>query len=433
MKWNFDRPARPETGEAPAVERRGYDRRFAQLIEAAPGAMLILNLEGRIVAANRQVRHLFGVRHSELARMDAATLLAPRHRDRYREWLHAFRNSPECRQMRRRLQERVELEGVRRDGTRFPVEIAVTALPAAGGPLLVIAGSDISARKRYERVLRARSETVARRSERSGAASLLKSRLLARISHDMRTPLGVIVGGAEMLHRGFAGTLSDEQREFASDILSCARHLLRLVDDILDLSGIEAGELALRPEPVDLERVVGEVGEILRVLLRRKRIELRCDIAPDLRSLVLDAARLRQILYNYLSNAIKFSPDGGCVHVRGRPEPGRRFRLEVEDHGIGIEPDGIASLFKDFSQLDAGAGRQHAGTGLGLALTRRIVEAQGGFVGVRSVPGSGSTFYAVMPMEPAMGVGHERNPHAAIPDTRRGRSRSEPAPHAGRA
>jgi signal transduction histidine kinase len=179
-------------------------------------------------------------------------------------------------------------------------------------------------------------------------------------------------------------------------ILQNGRHLLALINDVLDLSKIEAGKIDFRPEPLDPGTVVLEVRDILRALAAKKRIKVETEVAEGLGQVVLDPAKLKQVLYNYVSNALKFTPEGGRVSVRVRPEGARAFCLEVEDTGIGISAEDLGRLFHEFEQLDGGVAKRAPGTGLGLALTKQLVEAQGGSVGVRSKLGAGSTFYAVL-------------------------------------
>src|SRR5207253_7405220 len=160
---------------------------------------------------------------------------------------------------------------------------------------------------------------------------------------------------------------------------------------------VESGKLDFRPESIDLAQVTGEVGAILRTTASEKQVRVEMAVDPTIGRVVLDPARLKQVLYNYLSNALKFTPAGSVVTVRAMPEGAEFFRLEVRDTGAGIRPEDLSRLFVEFQQLDAGATKKHAGTGLGLALTKRIVEAQGGAVGVRSAPGTGSVFHALLP------------------------------------
>jgi len=217
------------------------------------------------------------------------------------------------------------------------------------------------------------------------------------MSHELRTPLNAIIGFAELMHDGKVGPVSAEHKEFLGDILTSSRHLLQLINDVLDLAKVESGKMEFRPEAVDLARLVGEVRDILRTLMAKKRIRVQDEIDPAVSRVVVDPGKLKQILYNYLSNALKFTPDEGRVTIRVGPEGPETFRLEVEDTGIGIRPEDVGRLFVEFQQLDASTAKKYAGTGLGLALTKRIVEAQGGRVGVQSTPGGGSTFFAILP------------------------------------
>lgn len=233
-------------------------------------------------------------------------------------------------------------------------------------------------------------------------ASRLKSEFLANMSHELRTPLNAIIGFAELLHDGVVPPEMPQHKEFLRDILASGHHLLQLINDVLDLSKVEAGKLQFHPEAANMPALIGEVLGTLRAIFAAKSIRLEWYADPSLIDLVLDAARLKQVLYNYVSNALKFTPEGGKVCVRALPDSSAfTFRLEVEDTGIGIAPEDLPRLFTEFQQLDGGAAKRHPGTGLGLALTKRLVEAQGGTVGVRSTQGRGSTFHAVLPRQPA--------------------------------
>ncbi|MFO0589605.1 MAG: ATP-binding protein [Polyangiaceae bacterium] len=268
---------------------------------------------------------------------------------------------------------------------------------------------DVTARKR--------AEQLELDNARMAQASRSKNELLASMSHELRTPLNSIIGFAELLHDGAVDPGSPEQKEFLADILRSASHLLGLVNDVLDLAQVEAGRLELRPEPIDLRALVAEVTAVMHPASARKNIPIEAQVDPSLADVALDPARLKQVLYNYLSNAMKFTADGGRITVRVTREDDARMRIEVEDTGIGIAADDIGHLFQESPQIqpiaplaEEGAGvvapliaplpsiaRRPSGTGLGLALTRRLVEAQGGSVGVRSTPGVGSVFFAVLP------------------------------------
>jgi signal transduction histidine kinase/DNA-binding response OmpR family regulator len=256
---------------------------------------------------------------------------------------------------------------------------------------------EIAERKLLEAELRRKNEELEAQSRRVQEATRLKSEFLANMSHELRTPLNAIIGFAELMHDGKVGPVSPVHKECLGDILTSSRHLLQLINDVLDLSKVEAGKMEFRPETVDVVKVVGEVSDILRGLAARKRIEIAREVDPGLGTVIVDPGKLKQVLYNYLSNALKFTPDAGRVTIRAAAEDADRFRIEVEDSGIGIRAEDLSRLFVEFQQLDASTAKAYAGTGLGLALTRRIVEAQGGQVGVRSTPGQGSLFFAVLP------------------------------------
>ena len=298
-----------------------------------------------------------------------------------------------------------EYEGLRSDGARFPIELEVTRLDPPG--LFVGIVRDISERRRLEELSEQRqrkADELAADNRRMQEASRLQTEFLANMSHELRTPLNAIIGFADLLHGGMVGPLEDQQREFLGDILRSSRHLLQLINDVLDLAKIESGTLQVVPEPVDVARVIGEVRDGVRGLASDRRIEVELQLCDGLGSATVDPSKLRQIVYNYLSNALKFTPEGGRVVVRAATA-GDSFRIEVEDTGIGIASDDLRYLFLPFRQLDAGATKRYAGTGLGLALTKRLAEAHGGCVGVHSVRGTGSTFWVELPraaiVEPA--------------------------------
>ncbi len=191
---------------------------------------------------------------------------------------------------------------------------------------------------------------------------------------------------------GKVGAVSPQQKEYLGDILSSGKHLLGLINDVLDLAKIESGKMEFYPEPVRIEKLLEEVSDILRPIAASKRIELQVEIETGIGQVITDPAKLKQVLYNYLSNALKFTPDGGRVSLRAKLEGSDALRVEVEDNGIGIRREDISKLFVEFQQLDSSMAKRSQSTGLGLALCKRMVEAQGGSVGVQSTPGKGSTF-----------------------------------------
>ena len=289
---------------------------------------------------------------------------------------------------------------VARDGARTPISGTGAPIRDADGGLrgTVLVFRDVGEERRAEE-LRARSAELELQNRRMAEANRLKSEFLASMSHELRTPLNAILGFADLLAARRVDPASAQHDEFVRAIVDSGRHLLQLINDVLDLAKVEAGKLEFRPRPVALGSLVVEVVTILRAQADARAIAVAVDVDPSIGEVVIDPQRLKQVLYNYLSNALKFSAEGGAVDVRVRADGADAFRLEVEDRGPGIAPADLGRLFLEFQQLDTGVGRRHTGTGLGLALTRRLVEAQGGSVGVQSVPGRGSTFHAVLPRQ----------------------------------
>jgi signal transduction histidine kinase len=226
------------------------------------------------------------------------------------------------------------------------------------------------------------------------AATHLTSEFLAHKAHELRTPLNSIIGFAELMRDGKVGPVSAEHCEYLGDILTSAAHLLELINELLDMARLEAGRLDQHPVPVDIAGLVTEVVETKRAQADRKHLRVDIDIAPDLSGILLDPTRLKQVLCCYLDNALIFTPEGGRVIVYVRPEGAEAFRLEAEASGIDIRPEDLQQLFGEVCPA-----RRQPGASLGLGWAARIVELQGGRVGVRSIPGQGSTFFAVLPRD----------------------------------
>ncbi len=286
-----------------------------------------------------------------------------------------------------------------RDGREMVVSYNATTFTDADGRLrgVFAAARDITDQTRLEQQIQRKSEELQDQYRRVQEANRMKSEFLANMSHELRTPLNGIIGFSELIYDGKAGEVSPKQQKYVGHILNSSRHLLQLINDVLDLAKVESGKFEFQPERVDVAALVREVTDTLQSIAGKKRVRVETDIAPGLGEVVIDRGKLKQVVYNYLSNALKFTPDEGRVRVDVRPEDADHFRLEVVDTGIGIRKENLGRLFAEFQQLDATTAKKHQGTGLGLALTKRIVEAQGGRVGVESEFGKGSTFFAVLP------------------------------------
>jgi PAS domain S-box-containing protein len=234
-------------------------------------------------------------------------------------------------------------------------------------------------------------------TRRAHEANRMKSEFLANMSHELRTPLNGIIGFSSFLAGEKPGKLNDIQKEYLGDVLVSGRHLLRLINDLLDLAKIEAGKLELAPEPFSLRQAAAEVAGVLHPLMAEKHLDFQLQIELDDDVATLDPQKIKQVLYNLLSNAIKFTPERGRVGLRICPRGSEEIELSVSDTGIGIRQEDFVRLFADFQQLDSGSSRQYQGTGLGLALTKRILELHKGTIRVQSEFGSGTTFTVILP------------------------------------
>ncbi|MBG6080643.1 PAS domain S-box-containing protein [Rubrivivax gelatinosus] len=255
--------------------------------------------------------------------------------------------------------------------------------------------ADITERKQGE-ALRLRSVELEAQNREIQAASRRKQEFLATVSHELRTPLNGVIGFANLLLQGLVPPGSPRHRQYLEHIARGGQHLLQVVNDLLDLSRIEAGRLEFAAAAVDLPALVDEALALVRTQSEAKRIELHTELKP-LPDLWLDPLRLKQVLLNFVSNAVKFTPEGGRIDVRARALDAGRWRLEVQDTGVGIDEQDQLRLFGRYEQA-AGAGERDKGTGLGLDVTRQLVELQGGRIGVHSAPGQGSVFWAELPM-----------------------------------
>ena len=259
----------------------------------------------------------------------------------------------------------------------------------------------VRAREARERLrsqaFRLRSAELELENKRILEVSRQKERVLANMSHELRTPLNAIIGFSQLMSDGSAALDAPAVQRYAGHILTSGRHLLALINDILDVARIDAGGIDLHPQATCVAEVAREVVDVVTGSFTDKPMTVRLEIDDGVASVWTDPLRLRQVLYNYLSNAWKFTPAKGEIVVRGRRVGAQRVRLEVADTGLGIAAEDLPRLFTEFTQLNSEARRRYRGTGLGLALSKRIVEAQGGSVGVMSSPGNGSTFFAELP------------------------------------
>jgi len=376
------------------------ERQMRQILETAHDAFVAIDGGGVITDWNPQAETMFGWSAAEaVGRLLAEVIVPESQRAAHRRGLARFAPGRES-QIVGRL---VELSAVHRDGREFPIELTISTVVTERGHAFTAFLRDITERRRAEEELR-------QARDRALEASRMKSIFVANVSHEIRTPMNGVIGMSELL---LDTDLEDDQREFAEMISSSGEALLEVIDDILDFSKIEAGKLELDPTDFNLCDAVEQACGLQARRAQQGGLELVVAIDPDLPTRLRgDVARLRQVISNFVSNAIKFTAKGEVV-IRATPaaaRPGADFvRVEVSDTGIGIERAALDQLFKPFSQADGSTTRKYGGTGLGLAISRQLIELMGGTVGAESRPGEGSSFWFEIPLDrPAV----PERPHA---------------------
>ncbi len=380
------------------AELRASEARHRAVLETALDCIVGMDHEGRIVEWNAAAERTIGhARASVLGKPMAEILIPPSLREAHtRGMAHylATGHGPI-------LGQRIEIVCMRASGEEFPIELAVTRIPSDGPPLFTAYIRDITERKLAGQELQIAKETAE-------AANRAKSDFLASMSHELRTPLNAIIGYSEMLQEEAEGLGAASMGSDLRKVHSAGRHLLGLINDLLDLSKIEAGKMELYLETFALDDLIREVAGTVRLLVEKNGNTLEVELAPSLGLIYADLSKVRQSLLNLLSNAAKFTERGSIVLQSLRAETGDDVLLRVVDNGIGISPAQLGQLFQSFRQADSGTSRQFGGTGLGLVLTRRFCEMMGGEVTVDSEVGAGSTFTIRLPrrVSPDGAAGH---------------------------
>jgi PAS domain S-box-containing protein len=363
------------------------ERRYRELVQSANSIILRWDTEGRITFVNEFGRTFFGLREEECLGRPVIGTIVPESESSGRDLVALMRHvaqHPEDHTVN-------ENENVRRDGER--VWIAWTNRPVYDERGVLVetlsVGNDITLLKSAERELKIAKEAAE-------SADRLKSAFLATMSHELRTPLNSIIGFTGLLIEGLAGPVNEEQARQLGMVQNSSRHLLALINDVLDLSKIEAGQLSVDKAPFDLREATTRVASSVRPLAERKGLRLKVELAPEVGTVVSDRRRVEQVLMNLLSNAIKFT-DRGEIEV-ATAVAGGHVVTSVRDTGIGVKPEDQPLLFRPFQQVDIGLARTHEGTGLGLSICRRLVGLLGGSIDFTSAFGVGSVFTFRIPV-----------------------------------
>lgn len=401
----------------------GAEAKFAELIEAAPDAIVAVNLDSNIIFINKQTENLFGYKSEELNGKPIEILIPSEYRKGHVRTRNNYLQVP----TQRTSGFLDNLYGLRKDGSRFPADVKLSPLNTDEGTIVVSSIRDITERQtmidqlkratvelaeakaqvererdQLEARVAQRTQELARAKEEAEVANSAKSAFLATMSHEIRTPMNGVIGMVDVLHQT---SLRSYQVEMVELIQESATSLLGIIDDVLDFSKIEAGKLDISHEPFDIAAVVEGVCTMLNRLADKKGVELTVFADPDLPSQVLgDGQRLRQVLVNLANNAIKFSSKvewPGRVAVRAmlaeRSPELATVDFQVIDNGIGMDDEVQARLFRPFTQADSSTSRHYGGTGLGLAICRQLAELMGGNISVQSSLGHGSAFTVRLP------------------------------------
>jgi len=390
---------------------RESEQKYRELVEHANSIILRWTHEGRITFLNEFGQRFFGYSEDEIIGRHVVGTIVPAQDAAghdLRPLMDEICAEPAA------FEQNVN-ENVRRDGEHVWIAWTNKIKRDADGQVseILSVGTDITELKKAEEAIRELNTTleerVARRTaelavakERAEEADRIKSAFLATMSHELRTPLNSIIGFTGIVLQELAGPLNEEQRKQLEMVRDSARHLLALINDVLDISKIEAGQLKVNSEPFDLGSSIEKVTGIVAPLAKRKGLTLRAGPVPELGEMVSDPRRVEQILLNLLNNAIKFTDRGAitltteAIEGAGRGTPSA-IRISVADTGIGIKPEDLRELFQPFRQIDTGLTRSHEGTGLGLAICRRLAELLGGEVQATSDWGKGSVFTLTLP------------------------------------
>ena len=362
------------------------EQRLRALVATAVDGVMIIDATGTVQEYNPACERLFGYRADEVVGRNIKMLMPTPYRDEHDQYLLRYRATG----VKRIIGIGREVEGRRKDGSTFPMELSVGEARPAGRQVFVGIIRDITARKAAEQSLR-----IAK--EQAESASRAKSLFLANMSHEIRTPMNAVIGYTQLIETD--PELPEKYRRPLQAIRVAGNHLISLIDDILDLSKIEAGAMALHVRDFDLGELIEDISAMFRMRCDQKGLVWKADARIDERAVRGDDRKLRQVLINLLGNALKFTDRGQiCLSVE---QSGRRYTFGVEDTGPGVSDEARTRIFEPFQQAEEGEAK--GGTGLGLAITKRQIELMGGILALDTTPGEGSCFHFVLELSSAEG------------------------------
>jgi len=383
------------------------EAKYRQLHATSFDGIIIADVEGRITEVNKRAEQIFGFEAGKMIGRELVEIIPAHFRRDHCTGMERFLKTGKS-----KIQGKVlELEGLHKSGRVFPIELTVNSFTINGETYSTGTIRDITERKQIEdelarerdnleetvnvrtRELRLSLQKVQDASLLLEQANHVKNKFLSSMSHELRTPLNAVLGFTDMLYGQYFGKLNEKQMDYVKQVDTSGKHLLGLINNLLAIVKIDAGKMELELENCSPIEQINAIVSMMDSQFKRKKITVQTFVDSSLEVMIVDIHKYKQIMYNLLSNALKYTPEGGCVNIMCTEEEGTGIRVEISDTGIGIKDGEKNELFSGFFQADWVYNDQLGGTGAGLTLTRRLVELHGGKLGVESEVGKGSTFW----------------------------------------